>query len=51
MVQIIKHSSNLSHINLFIYLVSKDGKVAHLWEAGGWEGGNGEAKTWRGGRY
>lgn len=42
MVQIIKHSSKLSRRNLFIYLLNKDGKVAHIWEAeGGWEGGKG----------
>lgn len=35
MVQIIKRSSKLSHINLFIYLLNKDGKVARLWEAEG----------------
>jgi len=42
MVEIIKHSSKLSRRNLFIYLLSKNGKVAHLWEAEGWEGGSGE---------
>lgn len=47
MVQIIKHSSKLSRRNLFIYLLNKDSKVVHLWEAeGGWEGG----REGRGGR-
>lgn len=43
MVQIIKHSSKLSHRNLFIYLLNKDGKVAQkLLVSGKQESGKGK---------